>query len=164
MEFPGRLPGFRVIASSSAFPVRQSKDQWRALRLTRIRLADHSGGTAADLHGLSFFPISNRDTAGTEVFKERNNRSKLPLDSRRVNTGLGLGGGASTPEHTERSVCTRKVFVDNQPLAVVLREDVAAAPVDGVARPARAEFHGPIESCDRNLAENMNLRLGNVKL
>ncbi len=132
--------------------------------LTRIRLADHSGGTAADLHGLSFFPISNRDTQGTEVFKERTNSSKLPLDARRVNSGFRSEDGASAPEHTERSMRPREVFVDDQPLAAVLREDVAAAAMDGVPGPTRAQFHGPIEGRDRDLTKDMNLWLGNVKL
>jgi len=63
-QFPGRFPGFRVIAQSSAFPFRAGAEQWLGFSPERIRLADHSGGTAADFHGLPFYPDFNRDAAG----------------------------------------------------------------------------------------------------
>src|SRR5579863_594021 len=72
--FLGRLPGFRVVAGSSAFPSRSTRDSGWLRGPKEDRLADHSGGTAADLHGLSFSPRTRFGvTAGTGFSK--NNQS-----------------------------------------------------------------------------------------
>ncbi len=54
LSFPGRLPGSRVVAASSAFPFRPETEQWPASLPREERLADYSGGTAADSNGLSY--------------------------------------------------------------------------------------------------------------
>ena len=70
----------------------------------------------------------------------------------------------SASDRRATSVRAREVFVNDQPLAAVPGEDVAAATVDGVARAAGAQLDRPIKSGDRDFTKDVNLRLGDMKL
>jgi len=48
--------------------------QWRAFEPSGTSLADHSGGTAADSHGLSFYPRFARGATGTFRLSKTANR------------------------------------------------------------------------------------------
>jgi hypothetical protein len=68
-----------------SLPIPLEVEQWLARTPKRRRLADHSGGTAADLHGLSFYPDGGRGTAGTGVVKEQLSAKNLARVSATVN-------------------------------------------------------------------------------
>jgi len=76
-----------------------ARNQWLAYCLKRIRLADHSGGTAADSHGLSFYPrLQVGVTEGTQIFKERRTIASYHRTSSSVKLKNGRfvnGGDAS---------------------------------------------------------------------
>lgn len=56
LKSPGRLPGSRVVALPLTFPSGYCRTVAGVLHAGEGGLADDSGGTAADSHGLSYYP------------------------------------------------------------------------------------------------------------
>src|ERR1035441_4621340 len=92
MKVPGQvswLSGHHLILS---LPLLRKAEQWLATSPGRTWLADHSGGTTADSHGLSFSPLSKRSTAGTKVVKEPTTQTKLAPSMERCQCSKHAGG------------------------------------------------------------------------
>src|SRR5271157_212358 len=57
MKVPGQVSWLSGHHRILSLPLLRRAEQWPATMPGRMRLADHSGGTAADFNGLSFSPV-----------------------------------------------------------------------------------------------------------
>jgi hypothetical protein len=67
MNVPGQVSWLSGHHRILSLPLLRRAEQWPATMPGRMRLAVHSGGTAADFNGLTFYPLFEWGIAGTCV-------------------------------------------------------------------------------------------------
>ena len=105
MKVPGQVSWLSGHHRILSLPLLRRAEQWPATMPGRVRLADHSGGTAADFNGLSFFPVGqteHRRNSGCQctdnVLEISTSGATLSMGVNSSGWGNCSGGGGTCPD------------------------------------------------------------------
>jgi hypothetical protein len=88
MKVPGQVSWLSGHHRILSLPLLRTAEQWPATMPGRMRLADHSGGTAADFDGLSFFPVVSTGHRRNSCCQSTNNVLEISTSNAALSMGV----------------------------------------------------------------------------